>query len=78
MQEDSSAEDALDSSVEFKNSLAEIVPVDDYAKAVLEIENGLIDAIAIDEVVAKFYVNKSPDAYRILTDEKRRDGFPGR
>ena len=43
VQEDSSAEDALDSSVEFKNSLAEIVPVDDYAKAVLEIENGLID-----------------------------------
>ena len=68
VQADSSAEVALDSdeAKEFKDSLKEIVPIDDYSKAILEIKNGTIDAIAIDEVVARFYINNEPGAYRIL------------
>ena len=42
------------------------MPIDDYSKAILEIKNGTIDAIAIDEVVARFYINNEPGAYRIL------------
>ena len=53
---------------EFKDSLGEIVKIEDYAMAVLEIQNGTIDAISIDEVVARFYLNNDPDAYRILSD----------
>lgn len=66
VQADSSAEDALNKSVEFKSSLKSVVSIDDYAKAVMEIKNGTIDAIAIDEVVARFYMTNEPGAYRIL------------
>lgn len=66
VQADSSAEDALNKSVEFKSSLKSVVSIDDYAKAVMEIKNGTIDAIAIDEVVARFYMTNESGAYRIL------------
>ena len=33
------------------------------------IENGLIEAIAIDEVVARFYLTNDPGAYRIIEKE---------
>ena len=71
VQADSSAEDALNSeeAKEFKDSLQEIVQIGDYSKAVLEIQNGTIDAIAIDEVVARFYLTNDPGAYRILEKE---------
>lgn len=73
VQSDSSAEDALESdeAKEFRESLGEIVPIDDYSKAILEIENGLIEAIAIDEVVARFYLTNDPGAYRII---EKQDG----
>ena len=71
VQSDSSAEDALESdeAKEFRESLGEIVPIDDYSKAILESENGLIEAIAIDEVVARFYLTNDPGAYRIIEKE---------
>lgn len=70
VQSDSSAETALndDTNASFKNSLKEVVPIDDYSKAVMEIQNGTIDAIAIDEVVAKYYLTNNPGAYAILKD----------
>lgn len=72
VQADSSAESALEAeeNKEFKDSLGEIVKIDDYAMAVLEIQNGTIDAISIDEVVARFYLTNDPDAYRILSDSE--------
>lgn len=72
VQADSSAESALEAeeNKEFKDSLGEIVKIEDYAMAVLEIQNGTIDAISIDEVVARFYLNNDPDAYRILSDSE--------
>ena len=69
VQEDSSAETALDKNEAFKSSLKEIVRIGDYSKAILEIKNGTIDAIAIDEVVARFYLKDDPDAYQILSKE---------
>lgn len=68
VQSDSSAETALNAveNKEFKASLKDIVKIDDYAKAILEIQNGTIDAISIDEIVARFYLNNQPDAFRIL------------
>jgi polar amino acid transport system substrate-binding protein len=75
VQSDSSAETALNdaANADFKNSLKEVVKIDDYSKAVLEIQNGTIDAIAIDEVVARYYLTKNPDAYRILKDKDGKE-----
>ena len=70
VQADSSAESALEAeeNKEFKDSLGEIVKIEDYAMGGLVDPNGTIDAISIDEVVARFYLNNDPDAYRILSD----------
>lgn len=75
VQSDSSAETALNDSANsaFKGSLKQIVKIDDYSKAVLEIQNGTIDAIAIDEVVARYYLTNNPGAYMILQDKDGKD-----
>jgi len=73
VQTDSSAETALNGNADFKNSLKSVVKIDDYSKAVLEIQNGTIDAIAIDEVVARYYLTKNPGAYAILQDKDGKD-----
>lgn len=75
VQSDSSAETALNSSknAAFKKSLKEVVKIDDYSKAILEIQNGTIDAIAIDEVVARYYLTNNPGAYAVLQDTDGKD-----
>jgi polar amino acid transport system substrate-binding protein len=73
VQSNSSAETALENNPDFKNSLKEVVKIDDYSKAVMEIQNGTIDAIAIDEVVARYYLTQNPGAYVILQDEGGKD-----
>lgn len=75
VQSDSSAETALNSNknAAFKKSLKEVVKIDDYSKAILEIQNGTIDAIAIDEVVARYYLTNNPGAYAVLQDTDGKD-----
>ena len=69
VQSDSSADAALNENKEFKDTLKSVVQIDDYSKAVLELQNGTIDAIAIDEVVARFYLANNPGAYKMLEEE---------
>ncbi|MVB09843.1 L-cystine-binding protein FliY [Caprobacter fermentans] len=73
VQADSSAETALNDNPDFKSSLKSVVKIDDYSKAVLEIQNGTIDAIAIDEIVARYYLTKNPGAYSVLQDQDGKD-----
>lgn len=73
VQSDSSAETAINGNTAFKNSLGSVVPIDDYSKAVLEIQNGTVDAVAIDEIVARYYLEKNPGAYRILQNSDGKD-----
>ena len=75
VQSDSSAETALNDAANaaFKKSLKDVVKIDDYSKAVLEIQNGTINAIAIDEVVARYYLTKNPGAYAVLQDKNGKD-----
>ncbi|NLJ30591.1 MAG: amino acid ABC transporter substrate-binding protein [Clostridiales bacterium] len=73
VQSDSSAESALNENTAFKKTLKSVVQIDDYSKAVLELQNGTIDAIAIDEVVARFYLTNNPGAYKILKEKDGKD-----
>lgn len=75
VQSKSSAETALNESTnaKFKSSLKSVVAIGDYSKAVLEIQNGTIDAIAIDEIVARYYLKNNPGAYNILRDSNGKD-----
>jgi len=73
VQTDSSAEVALNSNADFKKSLKSVVQIDDYSKAVLELQNGTIDAIGIDEVVARYYLTNNPGAYKVMQDKDGKD-----
>lgn len=73
VQSDSSAEVALNSNDAFKKTLKSVVQIDDYSKAVLELQNGTIDAIGIDEVVARYYLTNNPGAYKVLQDKDGKD-----
>ncbi len=68
VQSKSSAETALNKNTELKDSLAEVVPTESYTTALLELENGTIDCIAIDEVVARYYMSTSDTKYKVITD----------
>lgn len=73
VQSDSSAESALNENEAFKKTLKSVVQIDDYSKAVLELQNGTIDAIAIDEVVARFYLTSKPGAYKVMKESDGKD-----
>ncbi len=73
VQSDSSAESALNDNADFKKTLKSVVQIDDYSKAVLELQNGTIDAIAIDEVVARYYLTNNPGAYKVLQEAGGKD-----
>ena len=57
-QNGSTACDALDANASFKNSLKEVVLVSDNVKAMLDLEIGGSDAVIMDEVVARYYMEK--------------------
>lgn len=72
VQTDSSAEHAIDKNLTFKSSFKNIIDVDTYTMAILEINNKTVDCIAMDESVARYYMNNFPHDYRLIEDENHQ------
>lgn len=72
IQNGSTASDAMDANEEFKNSLKELVKVEDNVQALLDLKVSGSDAVVMDEVVARYYTEKEAGIYKIL-DEKLAD-----
>lgn len=68
IQNGSTASDAMDSNVDFKNSLKELVLVEDNVQALLDLKTSGSDAVVMDEIVARYYLEKEEGTYRILDD----------
>ena len=49
-------------------SFAELVQVDDYLNAMLELESGAIDAIVMDEIVARYEIQQSGRDFIVLDE----------
>ena len=64
----SSAEDALNEAEDFKATLGDVVPFDDYAIALMDLDVQGVDAVLMDEVVANYYINEKQADYRILEE----------
>jgi len=79
LQAESSAADALASATAFKDSLAEVVELDDNVAALMDLEAKATDAILIDEIVANYYIQKKGAGFRVLNeslaDEEYGVGF---
>lgn len=71
LQAQSSAEDALNDSPEFKGTLKEVIALNNNADALRDLEIDGCDAVLMDEVVANYYVTTGSD-YRVL-DESLAD-----
>jgi polar amino acid transport system substrate-binding protein len=68
IQTGSSAADALNGAVEFKESLMEVVEYKDNLTALMDLEIGGIDAVIMDLLVANDNINRSGKAFLILDE----------
>lgn len=79
IQNGSTASDAMDGNEDFKNSLGELVLVDDNVQALMDLQIGGSDAVVLDEVVARYYTEQNEGIYTILdstlSDEEYVIGF---
>ena len=65
VQDGSSAQEAIDGNEELKNSIAEQIDFKDNVTAMMDVSSGQVDALAVDLVVANYYLAKQPDQFRI-------------
>ncbi len=68
VQDGSSAQEAIAANAELSSSIAKQLDFKDNVTALLDVKAGQTDALAVDSVVADYYVAKSPGDYRILDE----------
>jgi polar amino acid transport system substrate-binding protein len=68
VQEDSSALSAIENNANFKSLPKQLVKTDSNLKALLELEAGSVDAVVMDECVARYTIEKKGAAYKVLDE----------
>ena len=68
VQKDSSGLAALNDNADLKNSFGELVEMDSYLNALMELEMGSIDAIVMDEIVARYEIQTSGKPFAVLDE----------
>ena len=68
VQKDSSGLAALEEKTELTSTFAELIQVDTYLNAMMELEAGNVDAIVMDEIVARYEIQTSGKDFAILDE----------
>ena len=68
VQKDSSGLAALNDNAALKDSFGELVELDSYLNAMMELEMGSIDAIVMDEIVARYEIQTSGKPFAVLDE----------
>ncbi len=68
VQKDSSGLAAVEEKADLKASFAELIQVDTYLNAMMELESGSVDAIIMDEIVARYEIQTSGKDFTILDE----------
>ena len=68
VQKDSSGLEAVEGKPELKASFKELVHVDSYLNAMMELESGSVDAIVMDEIVARYQIKTSGKPFVVLDE----------
>ena len=68
LQAGSSAADALEKAADFKAKLGEVAEFNDNLTALMDPEKGGVDAVLMDEIVARYYMQAKKKDYRILDE----------
>ncbi len=79
LQAGSSAKIALESKADFKASLKEVVELKDNTLCMMDLQTGNVDAVLMDEIVARYFIQMKGEKYRVLdeglADEEYGIGF---
>ncbi|WP_455542393.1 amino acid ABC transporter substrate-binding protein [Intestinibacter sp.] len=76
-QSGSTAYATIDADTKLKDSFKEFIGVEDNVKALMDLEVSGSDAVAMDTVVARYYMTKEPNKYRIIEDTTILDEVMG-
>ena len=68
LQAASSAADALNSKGDFKATLKDVIELKDNNMCLLDLKTGNVDAVAMDEIVARYYIQMKSEKYRVLEE----------
>lgn len=68
LQAASSAADALNSKADFKATLKEVVELKDNNLCLMDLKTGNVDAVAMDEIVARYYISMKSEKYKVLDE----------
>jgi len=75
VQADSSAEKALKDDPELTDTFGNLQTVADYNTALMDLEQGSVDAIAMDKVVAAYQIEDRGDAFTILEETLQEEEY---
>jgi polar amino acid transport system substrate-binding protein len=77
VQSGSSAEDTLDNedNKDFKASLGQVNPFEDYTIALMDMETGNSDAVLMDSVVANYMITEAGKDYVVLDETLLKDEY---
>ena len=68
LQAGSSAADALAASADFKGKLKDVAEFDDNMLALMDLEKGGVDAVLMDEIVARYNIQMKGQNYKVLDE----------
>lgn len=68
IQAGSSANDALDGAAEFKASLGEVVPFEENLTALMDLNQGGLDTVLVDVIVANYYMAMNGYPFTVLEE----------
>lgn len=71
----SSSEEALNADENTAKSLKEIRKYSTNTEALLDLKNGRIDAVVVDEVLGRYYIQKNPEDYVVLDDDFGKEEY---
>lgn len=60
------AEEYIDATPAFKDSMKEVKRYADYIACFMDLENGRLDAVICDEITGRYYISKHPDKLKAI------------
>lgn len=71
----SSAEKALDSNAEFKDSLKEVTKYSNNTEALMDLDSNRVDVVLVDEIVARYFIAKKEGQYKVLDQDLGKEEY---
>jgi polar amino acid transport system substrate-binding protein len=71
----SSSEEALNRDSALVKSLKDVRKFADNTQALLDLKNGGIDAVIVDEIVGRYYIAKKPGEYKVLEEDLGKEDY---